>query len=243
MKLISWNAQQKFREKIQHFCPREWDVLVVQECEFTDTAIARYREAGWHGCWDGENRHKGLGVFVPLGSSITRLDWAVHGCRHFLPVRLGNGVVLVGVWAMGGTSPSVSYAGQVARFIEQHGKQIAAGPALLIGDFNSNAIWDTRHKTANHTRNHALLNAMGLQSLYHVQHAETQGQERIPTFYLYRHRHKPYHLDYAYLPDDIVGASSLVVGDPDTWLQLSDHMPLFIDVAVHGWDAAAVQPR
>lgn len=232
MKIVSWNAQQKFREKIRLFSPSDVDVLVVQECENTEKAAALYREAGWRCAWRGENPHKGLGVFVPRSSEIAPLDWGIDGCRFFLPVRLGGGLVVVGVWAMGGPRRSDAYAGQVSRFIEAHGHRIDSASTCLIGDFNSNAIWDTRHKTANHTHNDALLNALGLRSLYHAHRAEQNGLERLPTFYLHRHRNKPYHLDYAYLPEDSVRGSSIEIGDPDTWLAVSDHMPLFIDAAV-----------
>ncbi len=231
MNILSWNAQQKFREKIQRFSPYTFDVLVVQECEWTELAIERYRDAGWHGCWLGENRHKGLGVFVPLEVSITSLDWGIDECRYFLPVQLASGLTVVGVWAMGGASKRLAYAGQVARFLERHGERLRAGPSVLIGDLNSNAIWDTRHKSANHSCNDARLNSLGLRSLYHAQRGEQNGQEQHPTFYLHRHRHKPYHLDYAYLPDAMVAASTLEVGDPETWLPVSDHMPLFINAA------------
>jgi len=231
VKIVSWNAQQKFREKIPLFSPCDHDVLVIQECENTPTAVELYRDAGWRHVWLGDNPHKGLGVFVPASAALTPLAWGLDGCDYFLPVELAGGCVLVAVWAMGGRTRRDAYAGQVTRFIDTCRDRIAAVTPWLIGDFNSNAIWDTRHKSANHSCNDARLNSLGLRSLYHAQRGEQNGQEQHPTFYLHRHRHKPYHLDYAYLPEDLIGSASIGVGEPDTWLAVSDHMPLFIEVA------------
>jgi len=231
MEIVGWNSHQKFREKIKLFPPDSIDVLIVQECENTETAAKAYESAGWKHVWMGDNIHKGLGIFVPISREIEKLDWGISDCKYFLPVQISRSVVMVGVWAKGGKSNSVRYAGQINRFLDQHIGEVELNSAFIIGDFNSNSIWDKRHKTANHTQNNKRLNSIGLQSLYHVVQSAQNGLEEHPTFYLSYDKEKPYHIDYVYLPDSIVAKSRIEIGMPNKWLKYSDHMPLFITAA------------
>lgn len=233
MQIVSWNSHQKFREKIKHFSPDSIDVLIVQECENTDSAARAYENAGWKHVWTGDNIHKGLGIFVPISIEIEKLDWGISDCKYFLPVQINQSMVMVGVWAKGGKINSVRYAGQITRFLDRHLSEIECSSAFIIGDFNSNSIWDKRHKTANHTQNNMRLNSIGLQSLYHVIHSAENGVENHPTFYLSYDKAKPYHIDYAYLPVSFLANSQIEIGMPDEWLKYSDHMPLFITAATN----------
>ena len=53
-----------------------------------------------------------------------------------------------------------------------------------------------------------------------------------PTFYLHRSKSKPYHIDYVFVHDTVLaGAKPLVdVGEWADWIELSDHMPLAVDM-------------
>jgi len=233
MQIVSWNARQKFREKINLFSPDTIDVLVVQECENTELAAASYLHSGWRYLWVGGNKHKGLGVFVPLTSTVTELEWNTQDSRYFLPVAIKDELMVVGVWAMGGKTKRDSYAGQITRFLDQCSERIKPESTLLVGDFNSNAYWDKRHKVANHTKNNQRLNELGLTSIYHHQEVVKQGDEHDATFYMYGHRDKPYHIDFAYLPKRMVNKASIKIGHPKEWLQYSDHMPLYIQTSTN----------
>ena len=54
---------------------------------------------------------------------------------------------------------------------------------------------------------------MGISSLYHEQYKEEQGKESSPTFYLHRREEKPYHIDYAFVSNDIIIKSKLLIGE------------------------------
>jgi len=230
MKIVSWNANGKFREKIRLFDPTTTDVLVIQECERTEESEGLYRDAGWEFQWLSENIHRGLGVFVPVGRRCKRLSLGITECQYFLPVSVDDSQTIVGVWAMGGGSKSASYAGQITRFLDKYANLIDPTNTILIGDFNSNSIWDKRHRVANHTSNDARLSELGLKSLYHSRENEDQGKETRPTFYMYRKRDKPYHIDYAYLPKRYVEDALIEIGCPNEWLEHSDHMPLIVNL-------------
>jgi endonuclease/exonuclease/phosphatase family metal-dependent hydrolase len=77
----------------------------------------------------------------------------------------------------------------------------------------------------------AELAEIGLQSLYHRVKNEVQGSESIPTFYLQRNLSKPYHIDYAFVPEDLIEGSDIEVGRSSDWLSVSDHMPLILDIS------------
>jgi endonuclease/exonuclease/phosphatase family metal-dependent hydrolase len=66
---------------------------------------------------------------------------------------------------------------------------------------------------------------------YHAQNGEKHGEEKRPTFFLYRHRQKPFHFDYVFLPERWRRAvRSIEVGAPDEWLTRSDHLPLTVSL-------------
>ena len=193
-----------------------------------------YKTAGWDFRWIGHNEHKGLGIFVPTNSTIESVNWAITECYYFLPVKTSNDLIIRGAWTRGGKSKSVSYAAQLTRFLDSHIDRIDPERTILIGDLNSSFQFDKRRdKHYNHTKNTSRLDEVGLQSLYHYQTKEAQGFETKPTFYMYRHRDKPYHIDYAYLPKPYLESASIEIGDPRDWLQYSDHIPLFINLNVH----------
>lgn len=67
----------------------------------------------------------------------------------------------------------------------------------------------------------------GLCSAYHHQYQEHQGKESVPTFYLYRHLDKGYHIDHCFTaPQNI---QSYKVLDSSEWLSKSDHMPVCLE--------------
>ena len=72
--------------------------------------------------------------------------------------------------------------------ITQHGKAallcrlLTTKPALLIGDFNSNTIWDRKCRESNHSNVVKLLEEKGILSTYHLYHKQIQGKEQHPRY-------------------------------------------------------------
>lgn len=68
-----------------------------------------------------------------------------------------------------------------------------------------------------------------IQSVYHHYTKEEQGKESSKTFYLQRNINKGYHIDYCFLPKELLDQlSTFELGDLDYWLSISDHLPLFV---------------
>ena len=100
-----------------------------------------------------------------------------------------------------------------------------------MGDFNSNRIWDGKERIGNHSDVVCFLKRFGIDSLYHKQHNEEQGQEKLKTFFMHRNISKPYHIDYVFASDRITrNGYNLTLGTPQDWIDKSDHIPLILDI-------------
>jgi endonuclease/exonuclease/phosphatase family metal-dependent hydrolase len=103
---------------------------------------------------------------------------------------------------------------------------------MIIGDFNSNTIWDKSGRWWNHSDVVAELSRMNIFSLYHYLRQEEQGSESSKTFYLHRNETRSYHIDYAFVSSVFLDRLTMEIGRKEDWLDISDHMPLIIDL--HG---------
>ena len=100
---------------------------------------------------------------------------------------------------------------------------------MLVGDLNSNVIWDEWDRWWNHSDVVRELEDLGLQSCYHRHFSERQGQELQPTFYLHRKPEKPYHIDYGFAGPQWA-VQHVEVGAVADWLEESDHMPMVFEL-------------
>jgi hypothetical protein len=207
--------------------------VVIQECENPATSKnAEY--ADWAGTgyrWVGRVESKGLGVF-PRGSLV--LDSMEEGplsARFFLSFRV-EGYPFCAVWAQRDLSGSMDYVGQVWNFLSARPNWLNDPKCVVLGDFNSNRIWDAKRRPWNHSAVVEALNNCGLRSAYHETSGDDQGAEIQPTFFMQRNRSKPYHIDYAFV-GKAWAVRSVVIGTPDDWLSYSDHLPVLVEL----WDS------
>jgi endonuclease/exonuclease/phosphatase family metal-dependent hydrolase len=136
---------------------------------------------------------------------------------------------LFAVWAYNPTDPDGIYVEQVWKAIHHYDELLSAKPTILAGDFNSNTIWDRKRRAGNHSNVVKYLEDKGIHSGYHLHHGQIQGKEEHPTFYLYRHQNKPYHLDYCFVSEDLAkGLRYVEVGEHAWWTQFSDHVPVMV---------------
>ena len=101
---------------------------------------------------------------------------------------------------------------------------------LLIGDFNSNKIWDYKARVGDHSDVVNKLADNNIQSIYHRHFEIEQGIEIHPTFFLQRNLNKPYHIDYCFASAGILEkVQNVEIGTFERWSAFSDHAPLIID--------------
>ena len=232
MKIITWNCNGAFRNKFEYFFPFEADILIIQECENpVHTNDLKYKTFAKNYFWIGKNKNKGLGIFAKENILIEKLDWSNeyddHQVNYFLPIIINRKQKLLALWAHHNDSPTFEYIGQVWKYLKINHQNI--DNTILVGDFNSNAIWDVWDRWWNHTDVVKSLYDKEVNSAYHSFFNEEQGKETIKTFYLQRNINKGYHIDYCFLPKELLNKlSSVEIGDKDYWLSISDHLPMIV---------------
>jgi exodeoxyribonuclease III len=138
--------------------------------------------------------------------------------------------LLLVVWSKG--NQTFRYVMGVVKAIEAYRDLVKNSPTVLIGDFNSNAIWDTHHPTGlNHSALISLLSELGLVSSYHHFFSEVQGKETRATFNLLWNKERPYHIDYCFVPASWASRIKRVeIGSYEEWKRHSDHRPLLVEI-------------
>ena len=248
MKLVTWNCNGALRKKLKEIDSLGGDLLLIQECENPVFSTKHYREWAGNYLWLGSDKNKGIGVFPKNGTCVSALNWsgkfAIGGfnrshCAHswstsdlklFLPFKVNESLTILGVWTKGSDSEAFGYMGQFWKYLQIHDNDLAKPRTMIIGDFNSNAIWDKADRWWSHSGVIAELAQLNIHSLYHHIKGEAQGDESEPTFYLHRNSSKSYHIDYAFSSSDLLDSLDIKVGKPGDWLHISDHMPITVEV-------------
>jgi len=250
MKIVSWNCSGALRRKLKEIDRLGADILVIQECEDPSRSTNELQEWAGNYLWVGATKHKGIGVFPKKKNNVERLNWngefsiaglsskspaiswKTSNLRLFLPFRINRKVNVLGVWTKGTDSEIFGYMGQFWKFLQIHKLQLSQESTIILGDFNSNKIWDKLDRWWNHSDVVAELADIEITSLYHVQRGEDHGKETTPTFFHYRREDRPYHIDYAFLSRDLLKKSVVDIGARDEWIHLSDHMPVTVEISV-----------
>jgi exodeoxyribonuclease-3 len=222
-----------FRKKAHYILAHKPDIIVVPECEHPDKLIYLHKiPKPTDTLWFGKNQHKGLAIF---SYSDYRFNVADNHNRQFemiIPVAVTNGNFnfnLFAVWANNPTDPDGQYIEQVWKAIHYYENQLTGTETILIGDFNSNTIWDRKRRVSNHSNVVKYLEERNIFSVYHKHHKQPQGSEKHPTLFLYRHKDKPYHLDYCFASAGMIDKlASVKVGRFSHWAKHSDHMPIIV---------------
>lgn len=221
MRILSWNCNCKFREKFKEIIKYDADIYVIQECENPKEYVnTEYIEFAKNYFWCGDNQNKGLGIFAKDNIRIEQNNWKSYCLRNFLSVRVNDKFNVVGVWAC---NPYIAeyYIYQNIN-IDNYDDN-----TIIIGDFNSNKIWDKDNKLRNHSTVVKELQNIGLESIYHYIFNEEQGKEKMKTFYLYRHLDKGYHIDHCFANKETVEKYQILF--EEKWLKYSDHIPIMLE--------------
>jgi endonuclease/exonuclease/phosphatase family metal-dependent hydrolase len=202
------------------------DVVILQECSQKDIKAS----GATFSHWVGTNPHKGLAV-LGFGNHVYSIDTSsTHTIPWFIPLRIDDMQLhILAVWSHVKTKQE-RYVRLTHQAIDHYQAFLEKGSAIIMGDFNSNTIWDKNYSSLSHTALVEKLAQLSLNSVYHHQTQEMQGKETRATFYLYRHTDKGYHMDYAFVSKDLLAQMHLLIPDPALWLTRSDHLPLILDI-------------
>jgi endonuclease/exonuclease/phosphatase family metal-dependent hydrolase len=235
VRILNWNCNMSFGRKRDLVTALRPDLLILQEVSRRDLdeTHARFRH------WVGKSPHKGLAILGFADHDYQLDDRFTEDLPWFIPLRVADlDLQILAIWASVKTT-QLRYVRVIHAALDHYDAFIRAAPTILIGDFNSNSFWDKKHGQLDHTHLVARLDELGLRSVYHHQRGEPHGGEREPTWYLYRHRTRGYHIDFAFVPDALLPHASLTIGEPDAWLPHSDHMPFTLDLAPGALGSAA----
>jgi exonuclease III len=226
-----------FRKKAAAVLAQQPDIVIVPECEAPEKLqFAAGTPSPNDMVWYGTNRHKGLGIFSYSTYKFKLLDNHNPAFKNILPIAVTGGkvdLILFAVWANHPADKDGAYVTQVWKAIHYYEDLLKEKKIILAGDFNSNTIWDRPKREGNHSTVVQTLEAKKIFSTYHYFHRQVQGAEKHPTQFMYRHKDKPYHLDYcfasAYFMKRLI---SVDIGKYKDWKQFSDHLPLMVNFAL-----------
>lgn len=214
------------REHIQSLGP---DLLILQECSEKDIleTDAPFRH------WVGTNKNKGLGIIGYTSHDYHIDPLYTDDLPWFIPITITDlNINILAVWAHVKTQ-QLRYVRLIHEAVNRYEQFLTASPSIITGDLNSSTAFDKKHGARSHTALVKKLQELGIESAYHSTNNEIHGQEKDPTWYMYRHLDKGYHLDYAFVSSPLIKTIHVEIGKPDVWLEHSDHMPLVLDVASH----------
>lgn len=232
MRLVSWNCNGRFRDKVSAIKKLDADVYIIQECEDPERVAKpspEYNGFCSNFAWTGEDKNKGLGVFskYKLRKKQEEFDenFGQGTLKWFLPLDIDESLSLVGVWAHRADGGEFRYIGQFYKYLKNNLPVLTN--SVIMGDFNSNAIWDYKRSEGDHSTCVRMLKEVGIESVYHRLRNEQHGKEFISTFFLQRNPNKPYHIDYVFSPLALIDRTlELRIETFDNWKHLSDHVPL-----------------
>jgi exonuclease III len=221
-----------FRKKAHLIQIEQPDILIIPECEHTDKLLGLTLNATSM-LWYGANASKGLAVFSFGDYHLKLMDIHNEEIKIVCPISVTGGNVdftLMAVWTQKTKDRDYRHIGQVWKAIHFYKELLSNPKIIIIGDFNSNTIWDKKHRLASHSMTVNELIALQIHSVYHKHFFQVQGKEIHPTFYLYRHKNKPYHIDYCFVSAYFIERlADVQIGDFDGWIAYSDHTPLIVN--------------
>jgi exodeoxyribonuclease-3 len=223
-----------FRKKADFILTHKPDILIVPECEHPDKLLFPCNTAKpTDTLWFGKNQNKGLAIFSYSDFRFKVLDDHNEDFRMIIPISVTGGqfdFTLFAIWANNPADKDGHYITQVWKAITHYDYLLSDKRTMLVGDFNSNTIWDyKKHRLSNHSSVVKQLEDKGIFSTYHSHYKQTQGKEEHPTLFMYRHKEKPYHIDYCFASKDLLDkVSSVEIGVFEDWIKHSDHVPVVV---------------
>lgn len=221
MKIVSWNCNGAFRKKYKKILELDADIYVIQECEPLNEIKGELKKLISDGIWEKGANRKGVLVFAKPDVKLEKMEWDSFGMRAFIPIMINDSFPLIAVWT---TKPAYIEEFYIWQLVNS-GR--INEDVVIIGDFNSNAVWDKGHSERGHSIVVSMLKTKGLESAYHYVTGEKQGEETKPTFHMYRKVEKTFHIDHCFIKPEMIQSYEVL---DRGWLEISDHIPVVLEM-------------
>jgi len=137
--------------------------------------------------------------------------------------------LLFAVWTIG---RSGEYVIPLMDAFEEYKSLMTEKNVIWAGDFNANISLDVKYRPKKWSFQEFvdLMQKHGIESLYHLQHPNTWGQEVDHTYCHHRHANEGFHIDYVFASESLRrNGCNVEVETHAEWGTTSDHMPVICD--------------
>jgi exonuclease III len=223
-----------FRKKFQSVLTSDIDIAVIQECENKEKLAQAFEDVAYNDLiWIGNNPNKGVAIISFNNYRVTLNSEYNPEFEYIIPTTIVHNKIevnLFAIWAMPHKqSPKKGYVGQIWNAINYY-EELLQSTSILVGDFNSNQMWDKKRKIGNHSQVVEYLKRNNIVSLYHKFRNIPHGKEKDPTLFLLKNKDKKYHMDYCFASTSLLTEKTTFdVGQHKDWIDKSDHMPIWIE--------------
>ena len=142
-----------FRKKAAFILTHKPDIIIVPECEHPDKLIfTPQMQIPTDTLWFGSNHHKGLGIFSYGKPRFRLLETHNPELKMIIPIEVTGGdydFTLFAIWAYNPNDPDGHYVEQVWKAINNYRDHLINKNVIMVGDFNSNTIWDRKRRIGN----------------------------------------------------------------------------------------------
>ncbi|WP_220728708.1 endonuclease/exonuclease/phosphatase family protein [Apilactobacillus xinyiensis] len=200
MKVISWNCNGGFSDKFEQIIKQKADLYVIQE---VNTRLKNnwlenplFPKNNYIYDLNSNKEHsdkKGVLAFSFTKHKIERIDnFSTLRMRYYQYFTFDDFKILH-IWT------HKSYIEDlVSVVLLNQSKLFKDDKTLLIGDFNSNVIWNNKHEFRSHSDFNEIVKKQDYVSGYHYINKQEFGKESDYTFRLHGYNSKTYYIDYAY---------------------------------------------
>ena len=233
MKILCWNSEGSLIDKEEAIISLNPDIAIIPESEYLRNINSdKYHlKAKQHLWFPRGERNKVLSVLIYGNYKMDVYDYFKKEYKIIVPLSITGKTTfdLYAIYANNPEDPDNQYIEQVLKAINHYHDKLNDN-CMLIGDFNSNIIFDKTYNNTYHSQVIELLNKKHIYSCYHSYFKEEPGKETMPTLYMQKKEGRPYHIDYCFASETYIKRiKGITIGKYKDWIHLSDHMPIIFE--------------
>ncbi|MBX3722417.1 MAG: endonuclease/exonuclease/phosphatase family protein [Turneriella sp.] len=231
MRIISWNCNGAFRNKLRFISELEPDILIIQECEdLKKIEFDMFSKPIYEGYWfGGENKSKGLGFFIMHeGISSLPVMWEIEEDLVVPKVICykDQKILLFSIWTW---PPKYNWA--IIQSIRKYSKIIRHFKTICMGDFNAPYIAEDERFQKNIYNVANEFRKQGMLSIYHERANVNFGSENEFTWFRHKKATQPYFLDYCFISQSLLpDVIAYRIERFQDWRFHSDHCPIVLEI-------------